>query len=399
MFSGASLLALLAFSITGSPVEVRNSSMTLPMTRRPIFTNVTDMVRHDEARVVGFREYSTHGRRDNIFPVLNMKFGYFIPAIIGSPPKTYHLIVDSSSSITWVGASTLYASSSGVDTKQPVAVDYTFGSFQGTIFNDRFSLGARFTIHTMLIGVASTSWGIGFDGVFGIGPTESSRGALKKSPEETIPSVIDYLFRQRTITAPVVGIFFQPVVENTNHYGEITIGGVDLHRYSGKIEFTDITTTPLSSHYWGINGRIAYGNTDLTPYTAGVVDCGSTFLYIASDAYQKYQTATGGVKAANSLLQISTHQYYNLSPLKFHIGSQVYSLSPNAQIWPRSINYVINANANDIFLVVRSLSTPSGTGVDFIIGYVFLQRFYTVFDAEKSRVGFAQTQFTNAFDN
>ncbi|KAG2365245.1 aspartic peptidase A1 [Suillus spraguei] len=398
MFSVASLLALLAFSITGSPVEVRNSSMALPMTRRPIFTNVTDMVRHDEARVAGFREYSTHGRRD-VFPLSNMMFGYSISAIIGSPPKTYHLIVDSSSSITWVGASTLYVSSSGIDTKQPVAVDYTFGSFQGTMFADTFSLSDRFTIPKMLIGVASTSQGIGFDGVFGIGPRESSRGALKKSPEETIPSVTDYLFGQRTITAPVVGIFFQPTVTSIRNYGEITIGGIDLTRYRGEIEFTDITTTPLSSHYWGINQRITYGDTELTPYTAGVVDCGCTFLYIASDAYEKYQIATGAVKAANNLLQISTHQYDNLSPLKFHIGSQVYSLSPNAQIWPRSLNSVINANANDIFLVVRSLSTPSGTGVDFIIGYVFLQRFYTVLDAERFRVGFAPTRFTNAFVN
>ncbi|KAG2365248.1 aspartic peptidase A1 [Suillus spraguei] len=398
MFSVASLLALLAFSITGSPVEVRNSSMALPMTRRPIFTNVTDMVRHDEARVAAFREYSTHGRRTD-FPLLNMRFGYYISASIGSPPKTYHLIVDSSSSITWVGASTTYVSSSGVDTKQPVAVDYTFGSFQGTIFNDRFSLGARFTIPTMPIGVASTSRGIGFDGVFGIGPTESSRGALKDSPEETIPSVTDYLFRQNTITAPIVGLFFQPAVANVNNHGEITIGGVNRDRYKGEIEFTDITTTPLSSHYWGINGRIAYGNTDLTPYTAGVVDCGCTFLYIASDAYENYQAATGAVKAANSLLQISIHQYRHLSPLKFYIGSKICSLSRNAQIWPRSLNSVINANVDDIFLVVRSLPTPSGTGLDFVIGYVFLQRFYTVFDAERSRVGFAQTMFTDAFVN
>ncbi|KAG2365242.1 hypothetical protein BDR07DRAFT_1277659 [Suillus spraguei] len=398
MFSVAFLLALQVFSITGSPVEVRNSSMTLPMTRRPIFTNVTDIMRHDEARVAGFREYSTHGRRD-IFPLSNMKFGYFISASIGSPPKTYHLIVDSSSSITWVGASTLYVSSSGVDTKQPVAVDYTFGSFQGTMFADTFSLSDRFTIPKMLIGVASTSQGIGFDGVFGIGPRESSRGALKKSPEETIPSVTDYLFGQRTITAPVVGIFFQPTVTSIRNYGEITIGGVNRYKYKGEIEFTDITTIPLSSHYWGINGRIAYGNTDLTPYTAGVVDCGSTFLYIASDAYEKYRSATGAVKAANNLLQISTHQYHNLSPLKFYIGSKICSLNRNAQIWPRSLNYFINADADDIFLVVRSLSTPSGIGFDFIIGYVFLQRFYTVFDAERSRVGFAQTMFTDAFVN
>ncbi|KAG2071175.1 hypothetical protein BDR04DRAFT_1154783 [Suillus decipiens] len=78
---------------------------------------------------------------------------------------------------------------------------------------------------------------------------------------------------------------------------------------------------------------------------------------------------------------------------------RIYKLSSNAQIWPRSLNYNINGGGNDIFLIVKALATPTGAGCDFINGYVFLQRFYAVFDSGKRRIGFAKTKFTYATSN
>jgi hypothetical protein len=39
------------------------------------------------------------------------------------------------------------------------------------------------------------------------------------------------------------------------------------------------------------------------------------------------------------------------------------------------------------------------TGVDFVLGHAFLERFYTVFDAEHKKVGLASTDYTNAVVN
>ncbi|KAG2365442.1 family A1 protease [Suillus spraguei] len=400
MFSFASLLALLAFSITGSPVEVRNSPITLPMTRRLPFSNVTEILRYDEARVAAFMEYSTHDRRNQEkVPLINIDWGYTVSVKIGNPPITYNLIVDSYSAITWVGASTKYVSSTGVDLKKPVVVEYSSGFFEGTIYEDTVSLANVLTIDGMQIGVASISQGIGFDGILGIGPTMSSLGTQTNSLGDTIPSITDYLVQQYAIFNPIVGIFFKPIVTDTVNDGELHFGDVpDI--YIGMITYTRIIPTPSSSLNWGIKQEITYGNRKLTPLTIGVVDCGCTFLYIASDAYEKYKTLTGGtVNVALGLLQISTAQYNILDDLNFYIGAKKYSLTPNAQIWPRSLNYVICGNPNDIFLVVKSLPTPTGAGFDFINGYVFLQRFYTVFDAKWSRVGFASTPFTGATTN
>ncbi|KAG2352702.1 aspartic peptidase domain-containing protein [Suillus spraguei] len=365
---------------------------------RRTFSNVTDILRHDEARMTAFREYSTHGPRT--VPLTNIAMAYTVAVNVGNPPITYELVVDSSSSITWIGANTEYVSLSGVNARELVAVNHIYGSFQGTIFRDTLALTAELSIEEMPIAVSST-WH-GFDGVLGIGPEVSSLGALQNqnSREDTIPPVTDYLFRQHTTRRAAVGIFFQPAIQVMDNHGQLTFGGADHTKHTGSIKYTPVTIIYPSSRYWGINQKITYNNVELIHRTAGVVDCGCTFLYIASDAYERYRIATGGiVNAANGLLQITIQKYDMLYSLKFYIGEEIYTFTRNAQIWPRSLNHVVNGNENDIFLVVKNLDRTSGAGYDFINGYVFLQRFYTVFDARSHRVGFARTPFTFATTN
>ena len=63
------------------------------------------------------------------------------------------------------------------------------------------------------------------------------------------------------------------------------------------------------------------------------------------------------------------------------------------------LNTAIGGDPNSIYLIVSDLGSPSGEGLDFINGMVFLQRFYNVFDVTNNRVGFATTQFTDAVTN
>ncbi|KAG2050584.1 hypothetical protein BDR06DRAFT_891401, partial [Suillus hirtellus] len=76
-----------------------------------------------------------------------------------------------------------------------------------------------------------------------------------------------------------------------------------------------------------------------------------------------------------------------------------YALTPNAQIWPRSLNSYVGGSSNAIYLMVSDIGTPSIPGFDFVNGYTFLERFYSVYDAANSRVGFARTSYTDATTN
>ncbi|KAG2359525.1 hypothetical protein BDR07DRAFT_1472795 [Suillus spraguei] len=392
MFSTASLLTLLpvALSIMGSPVEVRNSLITLPMTRRLNSTSDTNILQYDKARVAAHRDYSTHGQRANV-PIVNDDWRYTIAVGIGEPPTTYNLIVDSGSANTWVGGGITYVQTrTSWNTRQPMRARYVGSAyFSGTLWDDTVTL-SEFTI---------TRMAFGYDGILGIGPEGLSRGTLQRLPDGTIATITDYLYDRNLISEPTVSMFFQPTSPDTND-GALTFGEPDPTLYVGNIEYTDITTISRASTHWGLDQSITYGTTEILGRNAGIVDCGATLLHIATDAYERYRAATGAnVSRANGLLHINAIQYNALSPLNFHINDNIYSLTPNAQIWPRSLNYKIRGTDDEIFLVVCDIGTRSGGGYDFVNGYVFLQRFYTVLDTGRNRIGFAKTRFTDATTN
>ena len=98
---------------------------------------------------------------------------------------------------------------------------------------------------------------------------------------------------------------------------------------------------------------------------------------VPTDAFRKYESATGGtLDITTGLLTITSSQYSRLKTLSFKIGGTSYDLSPNAQIWPRSLNTAIGGSANSIYLVVGDIGSPSGSGLDFIDGYTFLYMFF-----------------------
>ncbi|KAG2068470.1 acid protease, partial [Suillus decipiens] len=335
-------------------------------------------------------------QRDGVdIPVESTQTYPCISVCFGIPPTCYNLIVDTGSAVTWVGADSDFPyipTDTSQNTNQPIRQTYGDGG--------SFYAGMTLIVSVkMPIGAASELVGMKYDGLLGIGPKELTRGALLNAPDERFSTITDYLFEQGKIPQRLVSLYFQPSFQNQNEddTGILTFGGVITNpTYDiGNIAYTTTTATPPSSHYWGIDQSITYGDTEILGTSAGLVDSGAPFIDITPDAFQKYQAATGAnLDPRNNLLTITPEKYDALRPLDFHIGDQTYSLIRNAQIWPRHINYKINGVSDVTYLVMQRKLT--GPGRNFILGYVFLQRFYSVYDTTRSRVGFATTVWTNS---
>ncbi|KAG2357971.1 aspartic peptidase domain-containing protein [Suillus spraguei] len=337
MFSAALLTLLLVFSVTGSPVQAGNSPISVPLTSRLHFSNGTNnLLARDRARVKALRDPSMRGQNLANVPLRNDGLAYSLAVGIGNPPKTYNLLLDSGSANTWVRTEWL----------------------------DYVTIGPGLTVVMQSIGVAAESAGFDdFDGIIGIGPVASTP-------------------------------YGSPPLETT---GQITFGGTDPTKCNSNIAYTiDIRG---SRNFGGTKSRITYGNEEILTSTVGIVDSGCTFILIARDAYLKYRWAAGAkYDRATELLTISKKQYGALRNLNFRIGEQTYSLTRNAQIWPRSINSQIGGTRGSIYLVC-DLGTCSLEEDDFSLGYVFMQRFYVAYDATNSLVGLATTAFTDATTN
>ena len=243
-------------------------------------------------------------------------------------------------------------------------------------------------IKNQSIGVASSANGFqGLDGILGVGPVDLTLHTVSNTA--TVPTVMDNLYSQGTISEEVLGIYFVPSVNNDS-IGELTFGGYDPSVVITPLEYVSLTTTPDASLYWGVNQSVSYGDEIIQSNAAGIIDTGTTLIYLGmgercvetngpqadlqlADAFQKYQKATGGVPdESTSLLTINAAQYARLKPLSFNIGGVHLDLTPNAQIWPRSLNSIIGGNASAIYLAVGDLGTTPDVKFQFVNGYTFL---------------------------
>ncbi|KAH9057471.1 acid protease [Lactarius vividus] len=364
-------------------------------------TGLRSRVAHHRGRQV-ISPLSRDATSDTI-DVTDTGVAYTVSVGIGNPATDYTLLIDTGSSNTWVGADKEYhQTSTSKSTGESVSVSYGSGSFSGTEYIDQVTLSPSLVINSQSIGVANTSQGFSnVDGILGIGPVDLTKGTI--GGNTPVPTITDNLFKQGTISTESIGIFFQPSTSAspvTN--GELTFGDIDESKITGEVNYVPITSTSPASNFWGIDQNITYGSSgeSILSFTAGIVDTGTTLLLIATDAFQAYQKATGAtLDQTTGLLTLTDSQFENLQSLFFDIGGVQYELTPNAQIWPRVLNTAVGGTEGGIYLIVSDLGSPSGQGLDFVNGFTFLQRFYSVYDVTNSQVGLATTNFTDAETN
>ncbi|KAJ3854022.1 putative aspartic protease [Lentinula lateritia] len=327
---------------------------------------------------------------------------YLMDVTIGG--QDFSLLIDTGSSNTWCGANTKFVPDSSVEsTRESVNVSYGSGSFSGTEYTGPVVLGGSsgLSIPNQSFGVASTAQGFSdTDGILGIGPVDLTQGTVSGTSE--VPTVTDNLANNGTIPTESIGISYNPTTGEDIANGELTFGGVDQSKTTSDVTYVDITSTSPASNYWGIDQTITYGSsgTTILNSTAGIVDTGTTLLLIATDAFQAYQKATKAtLDQTTGLLKLSSSEFSNLQSLFFQIGDTSFEFTANAQIWPRSMNSVLGGDDDSIYLIVSDLGNDSGSGLDFINGFGWLQRYYSVFDTTNARVGIATTPNTDAETN
>ncbi|KAI9239349.1 MAG: aspartic peptidase domain-containing protein [Podila humilis] len=319
-------------------------------------------------------------------------FGYVGVVNVGVGAGTYSLIIDNNSANTWVGAGKPYQPGpNSQDTGGTVQVSYENGDFSGEEFTDDVTLGSV-TIPGQSIGVAST-WFNGFDGILGLGPTALSEGTV--SNEGEVPTVVDNLYSQGIIDSALFAISAAPTISINETNGEITFGGVESSKFTGDINFTPITSTSPANQFWGLDATFQYGDSRSTVLstTAGTIESATSLLLLATDGFEEFQQLTGAVLDQTTGL-LSIEDASTLQSLYFIVNGVTYEITANALIWPRSMNSAIGGTSGSTYLIVGDLGTPSGQGLDFMIGYTILQRFYTVFDTTNALIGIATTSHT-----
>lgn len=169
----------------------------------------------------------------------------------------------------------------------------------------------------------------------------------------------------------------------------MTIGGVDEDLFDGEIRYHDV----IRKHYWTMKlDDVLVGDRSLGLCEDGcriVVDTGTSMITGPSKDVGKL---LGEIKVKKDFSNLE-----DLPNITFVLDGTHYPLSPNDYLM--SVDPVTgdgtpytHTKGHPVAGVITPLDVPKPEGPTWILGNIFLSKYYTVFDRDHDRVGFAKAK-------
>ncbi|CAE6424058.1 unnamed protein product [Rhizoctonia solani] len=317
---------------------------------------------------------------------------YTVSVGIGSPPTFYDLVIDTGSRYTWIsdrkGYTRTRTRTSVRQRGKNFAINYVRGSVRGMDYKDLFTVSPSLSIPNVEFGVATSMEGIQAE-VDGNNPITPNNG-------EPTPKFMDNLLAQNMLNWNIFALSFAPVTSQGFVNGQLTLGGINPAKFIGYMNWVNIIDMVPDSKRWSFGLAIAYGGQWLQQSSVGIMDSGESLIRIRPETFQAYARSIPGsqIDDTTGLLKIPPG-WRSMQSMFFIINGLWYELTPGAQLWPRELNHLLGTNDNEsYFSVITTLHDQDSSIGDFILGYPFMQRFYTVYDESRSKIGFAYTPWT-----
>lgn len=198
-----------------------------------------------------------------------------------------------------------------------------------------------------------------FDGIFGL--------AFDTLSVDGIITPFHNLLVQGVITQPVFAFDL-----GNNRDGSLVIGGYD-ETLAPVIHYVPL----VEETYWSVHmSRLAVGDETIVSEARAIVDTGTSLLTGPPEAVEKIAQLLGAEPLMKGEYKIECGK--TLPDLNFTFGNQTFPIT--------SSEYIISNNGQCL-LGIMGLEAP---GSLWILGDVFMRRYYTVFDYGNARVGFAE---------
>lgn len=311
---------------------------------------------------------------------------YYGEVTIGTPPQKFQVIYDTGSSNLWVpskncnnckksGASyDSSTSSSFQENGKSFMLQYGTGSCRGFLSDDTVGMA----------GVAISNFSFGevtheaedvfgtapFDGIPGMGPA--------KAAIDQVPMPMDQLVAQGKIQHNVFSFY---LASNESVGSTLVLGGTDDQFYSGDFTYVPVAKAASILPYWLVSAsdiKVGGESTKSCNWLTGcymVVDTGTSVLAGPPKAMNALISKIGNVTEDCSNVD-------SLPTISFTLAGKEFDLEPSF--------YVLRAKDETGVEQCQLGIEGVNAGVPiWILGDPFLRKYYTEWDAEQNRVGFA----------
>ena len=376
---------------------------------------------------------STLGK-GGLVPLTNyMDAQYFGTIELGTPPQAFKVIFDTGSSNLWVPSTQCRSiaclrhakydrnlSSTYRANGTSFAIRYGSGSVEGIISQDVLRVGGM-KIKEQDFGETIKEPGLvfafgQFDGIFGLGFKEIAvKGALPPfyhmMQQNLIPEKLFSVWLGKAQAVDAEGNV------SSKFGGELLFGGIDDSLFSGRITWSPV----VRKGYWEVELEAAYLDTkkgDLDqddadadadadadeeaegnglldvsddgrvciwkgPVGKAAIDTGTSLIALPKAEAEALQAKIGATKGFGGTYMVSCATIDSLPTFHFKIGGRDFPLTPQ--------QYIIQNNGLCISGFM-GIDIPPPAGPIWIIGDIFLRAYYTIYDYENMRVGFATSK-------
>ncbi|XP_018523219.1 LOW QUALITY PROTEIN: napsin-A [Lates calcarifer] len=315
---------------------------------------------------------------------------------IGTPPQDFTVLFDTGSSNLWVPsihcsfldiACWLHhrynskKSSTYVQNGTKFSIQYGRGSLSGFISGDTVTV-AGLPIPGQQFAEAVKQPGITFavarfDGVLGM--------AYPSISVANVVPVFDTAMAAKLLPENIFSFYISRDPKATVG-GELILGGTDPQYYTGDVHYVNVTRKA----YWQIKmDGVEVGN-QLTLCKAGcqaIVDTGTSLIVGPREEVRALQKAIGALPLLMGEYFIDCKKIPSLPVISLNIGGKKLNLTGEDYIMKETL-----MGTSICLSGFMAMDIPPPVGPLWILGDVLIGKYYTVFDRNADRVGFAPSK-------